>query len=198
MQIQTGFTTHSCNSTSSSCLLMPRKDATVRGKEAKNLPLSKKTSHLPEKGSADLSKYIALRRRPRRRKRSSSLPVPRSPESRVRPGRPREFRRGSGCRRRGGTLGLRPTQMSCPLGCCYCYAAAEASARAVSGWPAGGRPHGATWPRDDRVACLGILCSTARAAGLFVSITTISSSGPNCSFKLAFAETTWLFFFFTQ
>lgn len=151
MQIQTGFTTHSCNSTSSSCLLMPRKDATVRGKEAKNLPLSKKTSHLPEKGSADLSKYIALRRRPRRRKRSSSLPVPRSPESRVRPGRPREFRRGSGCRRRGGTLGLRPTQMSCPLGCCYCYAAAEPSARAVSGWPAGGRLHGATWPRDDRV-----------------------------------------------
>lgn len=145
--------------------------------------------------------YIALRRRPRRSKRSSSLPVPRSRESRVRPRRPPVFRSGSGMPEAGwdarlGTpiLGTRTDADELPFGLsplgCYCYAAAEPSGRASQA--AGGRLHGATWPRDDRQTLVSVFSAAQPErldcldSGVFVSITTISSSGlENCSFKLA-------------
>jgi hypothetical protein len=175
MKMQTGFTIQSSNSTSSSRLLMPRKDAIVKpGKEAKNSPFSSKTSHLPEK-EALIYRGIYPPTPVALAQRSPSLPESRPRKSPVWEGDPGRCAgdpgTGGGLGAQAPILGLQPPQMSCLLGC-YCYAAAEPSGRASQA--AGGRLHGATWPREDRRVYLDtpvsiLSAAQARAVGFFDS-----------------------------
>ena len=104
--------------------LSPRKDAIVKpGKEAKNSPFSSKTSHLSEK-EARIYRGI-----PSDAGRTGAtlllVPAVPAPEKPRMGGRPQEFRRRSGYRRRIGSSGRRSSGFNHRRSAAFCDATAS-------------------------------------------------------------------------